>query len=101
MLERYFARNGISHTDGLDYVTAFFLKERADYNGILYSMEADRNGKYTCFTQKDDQKNIDILLSGIRQERMGNGKHVFEQYNTHQNSLEHILGMVAVNKEKK
>lgn len=77
----------------LSYAEMCKLKERMTINQMMFSARKDGENRYRVFVREEDKAIADMLYAGVRQEKDGIGKKIFEQMD-----YERIKRQEAVNK---
>lgn len=95
-----FAKGRVLHEySNLTYAEMCNLKERMVQNQIMFSAKKHEMNSYSIFVRKEDKEITDLLRSGVKQEREGTGKNIYEQSDHERENRENIINRVMADKE--
>ena len=100
VVQAFSGNRELKEYENLSFAEMTSLKTRAIYNGLMFASDKnDITGTYSVFCREEDGKKMDLLWSGVQQERNGVGKVIYEDQNFSRAEKENLIKSALANSQ--
>lgn len=100
VVQEFSGSKELKEYENLSFSEMVALKTRAMYNGLMFASEKnDITGTYSVFCREEDVNKMDLLWSGVQQEKTGSGKTIYEEQDFSRKEKETLINSVLVNSQ--
>lgn len=84
---------------GLTYAEMCNMKERLGQNQVMFAAKKNDMNDYSIYVRKEDKDMADLMRSGVKQEKEGTGKKIYEQMDHEREKRQNAINQIMADKD--